>query len=1323
MFLQHIEQVTSLKQNPESNVLATFPQDIKCDIVDSVLRILLDPNRLKPVCISKFSIQWVMECTGQAFSLPLANHKIIQNGITLYAKWLNEESLPLMFHKDKNRYCREIFGHLSLLFEPRFGIENTELETTHVNLCLKVINIISTLGDKFYSTYDNETVEFLLDILVGITDSLLSGEGSRQEPLLTHNLTPHVLKLLFDLWFKSNTTNIQMWNKLKKAFVNWRHRSATIIQWSATSHALVNSLINQLYGPHEGNPKVIIQIPPTEFVKLNYSRINLEKDGLIFFYHKTLHMINNPNEITDPEIFSIAMNGIRDIVNCFLRIGNRSDYGNINNLKQFPDPPTGNSILHIFAKWLFEATNLSKPGFEEGIECAYSVLCNIFMSVQKESFLEIYLLNFYQSIISALLSPKTHGRSICAILLNTTNIFSTKLEGVLILLPYYIKIIEEILVKKQYPIKISVNKNVLRKACINLIKSLVFFPQCFPELEIQTINNNLFEKKNLRDKKEEMIEKKLEMGIELEKEKEGKVINFKELTNKIFLIILESLNNETDPYNVCLLLWTFSIVIHEAIDIFPEICSQLLYSTQLFLIDPTLLTNTSSPLSSTTTTTTTTTTATATNTNTTTTKTSNWPIKTTHTTSSSTNEFNNNWPDWVIATALNSLDSISSLTNKIQKIDTSSIPNIVSSICKLIKKKMNELLTSDPEQIQNIICKCYHVIGGFIINSQWLLKNINVLKEVMNSIKLGISSQSKFEKKKIIKIDPIPIIKQYALDLFSIIFKQYANFPIETGPSNMSTLITEQKIQKKYKLTEEEFDLCASYYCLDKNRILTIIDKQSIKEIQQIKNNNSNINKKKSKIDQEPNIGKERGIEIDSEKGIKIEIEIEKEKEKENKNEKERINQKDTLDQKKLLFIIRDFNGRYAWKAKFRSLPLNYRRPKKSEIIQHIWKGESRPPEYKIFIPLNQNEEHEEDITLQTDSTLLDYLKIDDETKSNWVNYIIGIQHRIEEIYRYIEEETNSVDIGCQKPTKINSSIKVIKNKDKLIKTLPFIEINLKDSQKVYVQNFSSNNRLFLTNIGLMKIDGEEHLEFLKIDNKFKNSIKQLDQLSERRNQSISVIYIGPNQNRYCDISYIFENKRGSDPFNKFISQLGWMVDLKNHNGYNGDLNWKESGRKTPYYGNYYTEVVFHVSTLINFKENNVERVKEILGKNRVCVVWIDDERAFNPKILKSNLNSIFLIIRPHYTGLFSITFMDYAQSSQIKGPLSENVLISEKALGALVRKTVIITDQELTEAQTNIQNPFKKRADTISMLALEGIIKPQIENFYSKLLFSNFKL
>ncbi|KAJ6238336.1 hypothetical protein M0813_26306 [Anaeramoeba flamelloides] len=1021
-------------------------------------------------------------------------------------------------------------------------------------------------------------------------------------------------------------------------------------------------------------------------------------------------MINNPNEITDPEIFLIAMNGIRDIVNCFLRIGNRSDYGNISDLKQFPDPPTGNSILHIFAKWLFEATNLSKPGFEEGIECAYSVLCNIFMSVQKEPFLEIYLLNFYKAIISAFLSPKTHGRSISAILLNTTNIFSTKLEGVLILLPYYIKIIEEILVKKKYPIKISVNKSVLRKACINLIKSLVFFPQCFPELKIQTIDDSLFENQNLRDNKEEMIEKKLEMGIEMEKEKEkeGKVINFKELTNKIFLIILESLKNETDPYNVCLLLWSFSIVIHEAIDIFPEICSQLLYSIQLFLIDPTLLTNKSSSSTSSTT-----------NTNTSTTTTINTSIKTTHTPSSSINEFNHDWPDWVISTALNSLDSISSLTNEIQKIDASSIPNIVSSICKLIKKKMNELLTSDPEQIQNIICKCYHVIGSFIINSQWLLKNINVLKEVMNSIKFGISSQSKLEKKKIIKIDPIPIIKQYALDLFSIIFKQYANFPIETGPSNISTLITEQKIQKKYKLTEEELDLCASYYCLDKNRILTIIDKQSIKEIQQIKNNNNNINKNKRKNDQESNIEKERGIEIEIEK----EKEMENEKEKENENEREKENKKNKLDQKKLLFIIRDFNGRYAWKAKFRSLPLNYRRSKKSELIQHIWKGESRPPEYKIFIPLNQDEEHEEDITLQTDSTLLDYLKMDDETKSNWVNYIIGIQHRIEEIYRYIEEETNSVDIKCKKPTKINSSLKIIKNKDKLIKTLPFIEINLKDNQKVYVQNFSSNNRLFLTNIGLMKIDGEEHLEFLKIDKNFKNSIRQLDQLSERRNQSISVIYIGPNQNRYCDISYIFENKRGSETFNKFISQLGWMVDLKKHNGYRGNLNWKESGRKTPYYGDYYTEVVFHVSTLINFKENNAEKVKEILGKNRVGIVWIDDERAFNPKILKSNLNSIFLIIRPHYTGLFSITFMDYAQSSHINGPLSENVLISERSLGNLVRKTVIITDQELTEAQTNIQNPFKKRADTISMLAFEGIIKPQIENFYSKLLFSNFKL
>ena len=71
-----------------------------------------------------------------------------------------------------------------------------------------------------------------------------------------------------------------------------------------------------------------------------------------------------------------------------------------------------------------------------------------------------------------------------------------------------------------------------------------------------------------------------------------------------------------------------------------------------------------------------------------------------------------------------------------------------------------------------------------------------------------------------------------------------------------------------------------------------------------------------------------------------------------------------------------------------------------------------------------------------------------------------------------------------------------------------------------------------------------------------------------------------------------------------FILLLGWSVPVK-HNSptFLGGLDSEVHGPTTPYYCDYNTEMVFHVSTLMNNDPNNPEQAhkQKLLTRSRSC--------------------------------------------------------------------------------------------------------------------------
>ncbi|KAJ3452707.1 hypothetical protein M0812_04482 [Anaeramoeba flamelloides] len=235
-----------------------FPADIKKNIIQNVLEVYLQTKELDIIFSSKFHLKWFFEFTGQAFALPIENFSITEKAFLIYDQWISKERTPHAFLKKNKFYClREMINHLSLIFQPREGLSR-DLTKKHLKLCKNAIQIYRKIGNN--KPINIKTRKHLLTVLMGITDSLLQGEGLTIQPQLTQSQSWDVLKLLFELWLVTGTHDPQLWDLFKSLAIRWFHRKETVIIWSATVFGLMNRVIGILYGEHEGTKTVTITL-------------------------------------------------------------------------------------------------------------------------------------------------------------------------------------------------------------------------------------------------------------------------------------------------------------------------------------------------------------------------------------------------------------------------------------------------------------------------------------------------------------------------------------------------------------------------------------------------------------------------------------------------------------------------------------------------------------------------------------------------------------------------------------------------------------------------------------------------------------------------------------------------------------------------------------------------------------------------------------------------------------------------------------------------------------------------------------------------------
>eukprot|EP01029_Cantina_marsupialis_P008929 TRINITY_DN20959_c0_g1_i1.p1 TRINITY_DN20959_c0_g1~~TRINITY_DN20959_c0_g1_i1.p1 ORF type:complete len:1258 (+),score=306.48 TRINITY_DN20959_c0_g1_i1:64-3837(+) len=140
--------------------------------------------------------------------------------------------------------------------------------------------------------------------------------------------------------------------------------------------------------------------------------------------------------------------------------------------------------------------------------------------------------------------------------------------------------------------------------------------------------------------------------------------------------------------------------------------------------------------------------------------------------------------------------------------------------------------------------------------------------------------------------------------------------------------------------------------------------------------------------------------------------------------------------------------------------------------------------------------------------------------------------------------------------------------------------------------------------------------------------------------------------------------------FMDFVKSLGWEVDLKKHRGYRGSLPDDCEG-KTHYYCQEDTEMVFHA---LPWSKGNTQAP---IPQLPVQIVWNDTDQRWWPGSLHWHdlglpRSRAALIVDRLPASLFQVRLWEEVPSEPTIGPLLTGTVMGARALGHLVRITVL---------------------------------------------------
>ena len=221
--------------NLDSNAVGFFPLAVKRRLVQDVTQVISTSSAL---LTSPSHVNWAMQVLGQSFSLPVEDHVIIKETLNVYSIWLlKPDARPTAIQETKDDqiyqlFIQNIIQHLSSTFDkkdrgiqmsiPEDTLNNKDYIAIQAELCKIVLKIISLASKTLGHTYSKETWTIILKVLIGIADYIIS-QDFNQDPnseRMCMLLCSDIFKVVFEIWMRSKTVDVLMWDYLKVFAIN-----------------------------------------------------------------------------------------------------------------------------------------------------------------------------------------------------------------------------------------------------------------------------------------------------------------------------------------------------------------------------------------------------------------------------------------------------------------------------------------------------------------------------------------------------------------------------------------------------------------------------------------------------------------------------------------------------------------------------------------------------------------------------------------------------------------------------------------------------------------------------------------------------------------------------------------------------------------------------------------------------------------------------------------------------------------------------------------------------------------------------------------------
>ncbi len=113
----------------------------------------------------------------------------------------------------------------------------------------------------------------------------------------------------------------------------------------------------------------------------------------------------------------------------------------------------------------------------------------------------------------------------------------------------------------------------------------------------------------------------------------------------------------------------------------------------------------------------------------------------------------------------------------------------------------------------------------------------------------------------------------------------------------------------------------------------------------------------------------------------------------------------------------------------------------------------------------------------------------------------------------------------------------------------------------------------------------------------------------------------------------LFGNRTHSKALDEFMSMMGKKITLANHKGYKGglDTQYGQTGEESLYEQFHGREIMFHVSTLLPYTENDTQQLqrKRHIGNDIVAIVFQDGNTPFTPDMITSHFLHAYILVQP----------------------------------------------------------------------------------------------